>query len=70
MARIEVSQTTKEDGTTHAHLKCPPLNGKKPSEMIADEIEYRLKALPVSEAYKEQLMILIGSYGVLKQQNQ
>jgi hypothetical protein len=70
MTRIKVSQTTNEDGTTHAHLKCPPLNGKKPSEIIADEIEYLLKALPVSEAYKEQLRILIGSYGVLKQQNQ
>ena len=70
MTRIEVSQITNEDGTTYAHLKCPPLNGKKPSEIIADEIEYRLKALPVSEAYKEQLRIRIGSYGVLKQQNQ
>lgn len=70
MTRIEVSQTTNEDGTTHAHLKCQPLNGKKPSEIIADEIEYLLKALSVSEAYKERLRILIGSYGVLKQQNQ
>ena len=70
MARIKVTYETNDDGSINARLKCPCLNGKKPSEVIADEIEYRLKALPVSEAYKEQLRILIGSYGVLKQQNQ
>lgn len=70
MARIEVSQTTNEDGTTHAHLKCPPLNGKKPSEIVSIELEYRIKALPIPEACKEDMRILIAAYAILKEQNQ
>ena len=66
MARIIVTHEKNDDGSVNSIIKYPPLNGKKPSEMVASEIEYRIKALPVSEAYKEELRILIGSYGILK----
>lgn len=66
MSEIKVLHTKNEDGVIHAHLKGPPLNGKKPSEIISVELECRIKALPVSDEYKEELRILIGSYGVLK----
>ena len=66
MARIILTHEKNDDDSVNARLKFPCLNSKKPSEMVANEIEYRLKTLPVSEAYKEELRILIGSYGVLK----
>ena len=66
MARIIVTHEKNDDGSVNSIIKYPPLNGRKPSEMVASEIEYRIKALPVSEAYKEELRILIGSYGILK----
>jgi hypothetical protein len=66
MKRIEVSATKDNEGVTTAILDCPPLRGKKPSEMVSIEIEYRIKALPAPESYKEELRILIGAYGVLK----
>ena len=66
MARIMVTHEKNDDGSVNSIIKYPPLNGRKPSEMVASEIEYRIKALPVSEAYKEELRILIGSYGILK----
>lgn len=66
MAQIILKHEKNDDGSVNAHLKCPPLKGKAPSEMVAAELEYRIKALPVSDAYKEELRILIGAYGVLK----
>ena len=66
MARIIVTREKNDDGSVNSIIKYPPLDGRKPSEMVASEIEYRIKVLPVSDAYKEELRILIGSYGVLK----
>jgi hypothetical protein len=69
MKRIEVSTTKDDNGVTTAVLDCPALRGKKPSEMaemVSIEIEYRIKALPIPESYKEELRVLIGAYGVLK----
>jgi hypothetical protein len=69
MKRIEVSTIKDNDGRTAAVLDCSALRGKKPSEMaemVSIEIEYRIKALPIPESYKEELRVLIGAYGVLK----
>jgi hypothetical protein len=66
MARIIVTHKKNDDGSVNSIIKYPPLDGRKLSEMVASEIEYRIKALPVSDAYKEELRILIGSYGILK----
>jgi hypothetical protein len=69
MKRIEVTAAKDNEGVTTAILDCPPLNGKKKSEMaemVSIEIEYRIKALPIPESYKEELRVLIGAYGVLK----
>jgi hypothetical protein len=66
MKRIEVTAAKDNEGKTTAILDCPPLNGKKKSEMVGIEIEYRIKALPIPESYKEELRVLIGAYGVLK----
>jgi hypothetical protein len=66
MKRIEVSTIKDNDGKTAAVLDCHFMIGEKLSEKVSIEIEYRIKALPVPESYKEELRILIGAYGVLK----
>lgn len=66
MKRIEVSSTKDNEGVTTAILDCHLLKGEKLSEKVSIEIGYRIKALPIPESYKEELIVLIGAYGVLK----